>query len=84
MNLRKYLLIAILVSTAVTLYLSGATQLLSLEGFRKHHKELKSFVEERPTLAPMIYTLTYILIVSLSIPGATILTLTGGTNFFLN
>ncbi|MFT4552989.1 MAG: putative membrane protein YdjX (TVP38/TMEM64 family) [Chlamydiales bacterium] len=62
-------------------YISGIGDFLNLETLKQHRQELISFVESYPLLAPITYILCYIIATALSIPGAILLTLTGGFLF---
>jgi len=72
------LLIALIVIAVIG---SGAAKHLSLEELRAQRVELARFVHAHPFGAPMLYTATFIVVVALSLPGALIMTLTGGLLF---
>ncbi|PKN75788.1 MAG: TVP38/TMEM64 family protein [Deltaproteobacteria bacterium HGW-Deltaproteobacteria-10] len=78
----KKILIALIIAAAiVSIRLFGLDHLLSLETFRQYRDQLQAFTAQHylPTVA--IFILIYIAAVALSIPGATILTLTAGFLF---
>jgi uncharacterized membrane protein YdjX (TVP38/TMEM64 family) len=62
-------------------YIFGLQDLLSLSGLRQHRAELTAFVEANLPLAALAYVLVYIGIVTVSFPGAGIMTITGGFMF---
>lgn len=78
----KKILIALVIAAIVILIrMVGLDQLLTLESFRQYRDQLQAFTGEHyfPTVA--IFIGIYIVAVALSIPGATILTLTAGFLF---
>ena len=78
----KKILIALCIAAAiVAIRVFGFDQLLSLETFRQYRDQLLEFTAQHyiPTVA--VFILVYIIAVALSIPGATILTLTAGFLF---
>lgn len=54
---------------------------LSLDTLKLHQKALAFFVSQNPILSLLSYCLIYIIVVSLSIPVATVITLAGGILF---
>ncbi len=78
----KKILIALCIAAAiVAVRVFGFDQLLSLETFRQYRDQLLAFTDRHyiPTVA--IFIFIYIAAVALSIPGATVLTLTAGFLF---
>jgi uncharacterized membrane protein YdjX (TVP38/TMEM64 family) len=59
----------------------GLTDLLSIETLRTHRASLTAFVHEHGAVAALGFLAAYVAAVSLSLPGAAILTLTGGFLF---
>lgn len=72
------LLLAALVSVA---WASGATEWLSFEALARHRAALAGVVAAHPAAAGAGFVLTYIIAVTLSLPGAVVLTLAGGLLF---
>ena len=58
-------------------------QLLTLDKLKTQQETIVSYRNEHPVQATAIYALVYIAVTSLSLPGATILTLAGGAVFGL-
>ncbi len=78
----RKILIGLAIAAAVVLArVFGLDHLLSLETFRQHRDELIAFTAQyyAPTVA--LFIGVYVLVVALSIPGATVLTLTAGFLF---
>lgn len=78
----KKILIALCIAAAiVAVRVFGFDQLLSLETFRQYRDQLLAFTDRHyvPTVA--IFVLIYVAAVALSIPGATVLTLSAGFLF---
>jgi uncharacterized membrane protein YdjX (TVP38/TMEM64 family) len=78
---KKMLIVLCIAAVIVAIRAFGFDQLLSLETFRQYREQLLAFTAQHyiPTVA--IFILVYIAAVALSIPGATILTLTAGFLF---
>ena len=60
---------------------SGVWRHLNLEEVRERRTELKAFVRVHPWLSVLAYVAVYALVVALSIPGALVMTLSGGLLF---
>ncbi|MGG5818249.1 TVP38/TMEM64 family protein [Falsiroseomonas sp. HW251] len=71
----------LLVAAVVAIQLSPAGDYLSLEALAKERLALLGLVERAGWAAPLLYLAAYVLVVSLAIPGVTILTLAGGMMF---
>lgn len=78
---KKWLLPAILAALMVLAYAGGLHEQISLEGFHRHKAELTRYVAENAVLAPLAFMGLYVTTVALSLPVATLLTLTGGFLF---
>ncbi len=72
------LLVALIVAVAIG---SGVAKHLSLEALRAERVELSQFVQAHPFGAPLLYIGVFVGVVALSLPGALIMTLTGGLLF---
>lgn len=79
--MKKYIPILVIVTLAFTAYFLGLHNYLSLEKFRENKELLEDFIDRNYILAILAYLVTYILVVALSIPGAIIMTLSGGFLF---
>jgi uncharacterized membrane protein YdjX (TVP38/TMEM64 family) len=80
---KQIILLAILVAVILFVRLSGASGYLTLENLKKNKELLQHFIEARYFFAVVTYIVVYILTVTFSIPGATVLTLAGGFLFGL-
>ena len=60
---------------------SGVAEHISLEELRTRGEDLRAFTEQRPLLSLGIYVAVYVATVSISLPGALILSLSGGYLF---
>ena len=78
---RKYIPLIVLISIGCTIWITGIYKYISLETLKEHQNFLKNYVENNIIIASLIYSSLYFIIVSLSIPAATIMTLTGGFLF---
>lgn len=75
---RAYIPLGILGGVAFVLWCSGFLNYLTWDQLRLHEQDLHQFVSLHLFWAIAIYGITYVLVVALSIPGATFMTLLGG------
>lgn len=76
---RRWPLLLILIGFGLGLF--WGRNLLSPELLQQHHQALMAWAKANPVLAALIYVLVYVLVVAVSLPGATLLTLVGGFVF---
>ncbi|QSP95685.1 FAD-dependent oxidoreductase [Marinobacter salinisoli] len=81
MNRKKWLMILAIVAVVVTFWASGAQEVLTLDYLKTHQQSLQAWIADNTGLAIGGYTLIYILVTALSLPGAAIMTLAGGAFF---
>ena len=79
---QKRIVVALCI-TALIIFIRvfGLHELLNFETFRQYRDQLLSITNEHYFLTASVFVVTYIIVVALSIPGATILTLTAGFLF---
>jgi len=77
----KYIPLIILICIGLAIWLTGIYKYISLDNLKEHQNYLKEYVGENLLISTLIFSLIYFSIVSLSIPVATIMTLTGGFLF---
>ncbi len=80
-HLRRWLPLVLLAILMLTVYLTGAHKLLSLEAVIDARDRFKSVIDARPVFALAAFIATYGTLVSLSLPGASVCTLAGGLMF---
>ncbi len=80
---RRLLTLAVIVGAATVAYLAFGRGAISLEALLRHRAEFDAFVTQHRLLALLAYVGIYAVTVSLSLPGATFLTVTGGFLFGL-
>jgi len=78
---RRLAPVAALVAVAVTFFMLGLDEYVSFEAIRDNQAELKSFVGQNLLLAALAYVAVYGAVVDASVPGALVLTITGGFLF---
>lgn len=78
---RRLWIVLGLISLVGAFHLLGFGSLLSIETLRTHRSVLVSFVASHGVIAALVFVGAYVVAVSLSLPGATILTLAGGFLF---
>ena len=74
-------IVTIIISLIVLFYVFGFQEELSLKSIQDHLEEFKRLNKNYPVRMQLAFIMIYILITSLSIPGAIILTLLSGTLF---
>jgi uncharacterized membrane protein YdjX (TVP38/TMEM64 family) len=79
--LRRFGPLALLVALLIWALASGVAKHLSLEELRARGEGLQAFAREKPLLSALIYVAVYVATVSISLPGALILSLSGGFLF---
>lgn len=62
-------------------YLSGFGSLLTLEKLKEEHQGILEFYQTYPLFTPLLFFLAYVVMVTLSIPGAALFTILGGYLF---
>lgn len=78
---KKWLLPLLLVAGLMVFFLSGANQILSFDTLASHYGEIKHFISDNQVTAYVVFTLSYFIAVSFSLPIASLLTLAGGALF---
>ncbi|PZR31239.1 TVP38/TMEM64 family protein [Caulobacter segnis] len=79
--LRRFGPLALIVVLFVAAFASGLADHISLEELRARGSALQAFAREKPLLSVAIYLAVYVSSVAISLPGALILSLTGGFLF---
>ena len=80
-KLQKYIPLIVLITVGFAIWFTGIYKYISLETLKENQNFLKDYVKNNLITATLIYSFLYFVIVSLSIPAATIMTLTGGFLF---
>jgi uncharacterized membrane protein YdjX (TVP38/TMEM64 family) len=80
-SLARWLPLACLAAGFVAFFAFGLQDYLSLRMLKHNRAELLEWVAARPFLAPLVYVLAYAAVVSFSLPGGAVLTITGGFLF---
>jgi len=80
---KQIILLSIVVAVILLLRISGAGSYLTVENLKANKELLQHFIDARYLLSVALYIGVYILIVTFSLPGATVLTLAGGFLFRL-
>lgn len=79
--LRRLAPVTAIAAVAVGFFALGLDEFVSFEAIRANQAELKSFVGDNLFLAALAYVAVYATIVAASVPGALVLTITGGFLF---
>ncbi|WP_234994888.1 TVP38/TMEM64 family protein [Microbulbifer donghaiensis] len=80
---KKVLLIAVLLVLGLAFYLFDLHQWLTLESLKAGREQFEQWRAESPLLVGLLFTLFYILVTGLSLPGAAIMSLAAGAIFGL-
>lgn len=80
-NLARFLPATALVLGVIAFFAFGLGEYLTFEALREHRVVLMHFVVEHGRLAIALYIAVYALSTALSVPGATVLTVSGGLLF---
>ncbi|WP_245615501.1 TVP38/TMEM64 family protein [Afifella pfennigii] len=80
-ELVRWLPAILVVVVLATFYVFGGHRYLSMEVLAEQQEALKAHVEARLPLAASLYVLTYVALVAVSFPGASIVTIAGGLMF---
>ena len=79
--LRRLAPLALLLAAVGAFFALGLHRTLSFEALRRHHGALTAFVEERAVVAGLLFVAVYAASTAASLPGALVLTVTGGLLF---
>jgi pyruvate/2-oxoglutarate dehydrogenase complex dihydrolipoamide dehydrogenase (E3) component/uncharacterized membrane protein YdjX (TVP38/TMEM64 family) len=82
-HLSKLLLIVVLIIAAVSFFAFDLEQYFTLDNLKEHQHTFELFYEQHAELTILLYFLAYVVMAGLSLPGAAVLTLAGGTLFGL-
>ncbi|MEX2648452.1 MAG: VTT domain-containing protein [Alphaproteobacteria bacterium] len=78
---RRVAPVAVLLGGLALFFALGLDDYLSIEALRAHRVELVGFVAARPVAAALAYVAIYALAIAFSVPGGTIMTISGGFLF---
>lgn len=79
--IKRWLPLFVIVALMVAFYLTGLHEKISLQSLQDNKEAMLDYVSERPVIAALSFVGAYIIFVALSLPAATLLTLTGGFLF---
>ena len=80
-RLFRFLPLAIVLLVLIAVLVSGVWRHLSLDDLKARRTALKAFAHGHPFESVVLYVVAYCVVVALSIPGALMMTLTGGFLF---
>lgn len=78
---KKYLPIFVLILASIVIYFAGFNHYFTLANLKMHQAELDALMGKEYTLFVLLFCLTYILVVSFSLPAATFMTIACGFLF---
>lgn len=82
-NRRKILLVCALLGAFVLIYTQLPPGTLTLENLQTRHQALLLYCQQAPIQSAALFFMLYVLVTTLSLPGAALLTLLGGALFGL-
>lgn len=80
---RKLFLVAILLALGLAFFYFDLQQWLTLDSLKQGQQQFAQWQHQSPLLVSLLFTLFYILVAALSLPGAAILSLAAGALFGL-
>ncbi|MDJ0949785.1 MAG: TVP38/TMEM64 family protein [Alphaproteobacteria bacterium] len=78
---RRFLPLAVLVAAIAAAFAFGLDDYLTFQALKQHREVLLDFVGRYPWLAPIVFMAGYAAVVAMSLPGAAVMTITGGFLF---
>lgn len=81
LQLRRYIPLFCLIIIALTVYIMGWHQFLSFDSLKENRALLQSYVQNYYIISLAIFMAVYVCVVALSLPGATILSISAGFLF---
>lgn len=82
-NVRKITLLCALLGAFVVIYTQLPPGVLTLENLQTRHQALLHYCQQAPLQSAALFFILYVLVTTLSLPGAALLTLLGGALFGL-
>lgn len=79
--MKKIILLIVVAAAVAAFFYFDAGQWLTLEQLKNQQASLEAYRAENPALVALLYILLYIVVTALSLPGAAIMTLSGGAIF---
>lgn len=79
--MNKYIPLLLLLIGVILALVFGLQDYLSFDFLKKNQEKILSFIKENLAFSVLLYTGLYVIVVALSIPGATFMTLIGGLFF---
>ncbi|WP_196159623.1 TVP38/TMEM64 family protein [Reinekea sp. G2M2-21] len=79
--MKKFILLGVFAIAVGAYFYFDLGQWLTLDQLKAQQTGLEQYRAQHPVLVALVYILTYIVVTALSLPGATILTLSGGAIF---
>ncbi len=81
MKWKKYIPIFCIVLLMLIAYFFGAGEFLTFEQLKKYRHTITDYVQGHSITAPLVFMAIYILAIALSVPGGSLLSITGGFLF---
>ncbi len=78
LSVKRLIPAAILIAGLVAFFALGLDRYLSLDALKEHRVAIRSWVGENGFMAALVYMAIYATAVAFSVPGATVITVTGG------
>lgn len=81
MSYIKIAVVAFIAAAIIAFFASGGAEYLTLDALKSQHDALRVMLDQHPVQIAIIYSVAYIIITALSLPGAAIMTLAAGAFF---
>lgn len=79
--MKKWIPIIIIIILMLIVYFSGVTKYLTFETIKENRQLILSYIDQYPLLMPFLFTLIYVVMTALSLPGGALLSILGGFIF---
>lgn len=80
-GLKRYIPVALVFAAMTVFFVGGYQEFLNLQTLMENRADIQAWVADHQTLAAVAFMATYVVVVGLSLPGGTVLTLAGGLVF---
>ncbi|MCB1072710.1 MAG: TVP38/TMEM64 family protein [Chlamydiia bacterium] len=79
--MKKWIPLIIIIILMLIVYFSGVTKYLTFETIKENRQLILSYIDQYPLLMPFLFTLIYVVMTALSLPGGALLSILGGFIF---
>lgn len=81
--MKKFIIVLVIIGAIISFFAFDLDHLLTLENIKLHQVQFQEWRDSAPLLVSLLFFMLYVLVTSLSLPGAVIMTLAAGGLFGL-